>query len=101
MTVKSNYYSFFYYLIYIKIVVYNNIFFSIGFDQCSWRTQHFLESEINFYEAIQYKEHDHYVSDLGAVSYRDAGEGICLFVFTFIQQSSIYNIIKLIPLQNL
>ncbi|GBB84189.1 hypothetical protein RclHR1_10810004 [Rhizophagus clarus] len=46
------------------------------FDQCSWRTQHFLESEINFYEAIQYKEHDHYVSDLGAVSYRDAGEDI-------------------------
>ncbi|CAB4489690.1 hypothetical protein RhiirA5_347587 [Rhizophagus irregularis] len=46
------------------------------FDQCSWRTQHFLESEINFYEAIQYKEHDHYVSDLGAVSYRDGGEDI-------------------------
>ncbi|CAI2186970.1 5099_t:CDS:10, partial [Funneliformis geosporum] len=46
------------------------------FNQCSWRTQHFLDSEINFYEAIQYKEHDHYVSDLGAVSYRDAGEAI-------------------------
>ena len=51
--------------------------FIIGFDQCSWRTQHFLDSEINFYEAIQYKEHDHYVSDLGAVSYKDAGEGMC------------------------
>ncbi|CAG8593125.1 19778_t:CDS:10, partial [Cetraspora pellucida] len=42
------------------------------FSKCSWKTRHFLEDDINFYEAVQYKEHNHDVKELGSVSSRDS-----------------------------
>ncbi|CAG8494106.1 9567_t:CDS:10 [Racocetra fulgida] len=38
----------------------------------TWKTRHFLEDDINFYEAVQYKEHNHDVKELGSVSSRDS-----------------------------
>ncbi|CAG8436798.1 10932_t:CDS:10 [Scutellospora calospora] len=46
------------------------------FSKCSWKTRHFLDDDINFYEAVQYKEHNHDVKELGSVSGRDSDRAL-------------------------
>ncbi|CAG8439328.1 6271_t:CDS:2 [Acaulospora morrowiae] len=38
------------------------------FAQCSWKTQHFLDDDINFYDAVRYQEHSDDITDLEKIS---------------------------------
>ncbi|CAJ0837673.1 418_t:CDS:10 [Entrophospora sp. SA101] len=49
--------------------------------KCSYRTQHYLEDEICFYEAVQYQEHDHYINDLAAISCDEENDISDLYYF--------------------
>ncbi|CAG8443686.1 8480_t:CDS:10 [Gigaspora rosea] len=49
---------------------------SLCFSKCSWKTRNFLEDDINFYEAVQYKEHNHDVKELGSVSSRESDRAL-------------------------
>ncbi|CAG8484411.1 1874_t:CDS:2 [Acaulospora colombiana] len=42
------------------------------FSQCSWKTQHFLDDDINFYDAVRYQEHSDDITDLERISEQDS-----------------------------
>ncbi|RHZ80542.1 hypothetical protein Glove_134g52 [Diversispora epigaea] len=41
------------------------------FSKCSWRTQHFLDDDINFYDAVRYREHSDDITDLERIADQD------------------------------